>query len=330
MIVLTGGAGFIGANALEALNRAGESDVLVVDEVGTSEKWRHLIGQQFRDYTHKDHLWRWLEENRRVPITGVIHLGACTDTMETDFDYVIENNVGYSRRLWALCVEHQVPFVYASSAATYGDGSLGFSDNEKLLPTLRPLNPYGFSKHLFDLWVLSQEQTPPQWAGLKFFNVYGPHEEHKGRMASAAYHFYRQASQQSRIGLFKSHRPEFGNGEQVRDFVYVRDVVGVIMHVLGSRGLSGIYNVGTGRGRTFNDMASALFTALGRPPAVDHIDMPPGLREHYQYFTQADVAKLRRSGYTMPFTTLEDGVAAYVRFLEDTTLGQVPHISQRE
>jgi ADP-L-glycero-D-manno-heptose 6-epimerase len=325
MIVLTGGAGFIGANTLAALNARGRGDVLVVDDIGSSGQWRHLVGRSYLGYLHRDELWRWLAGEGPAgsipaPAAGdpgsldaVIHLGACSDTTEEDFDYLTVNNIRYSRRLWRLCARRGVPFVYASSAATYGDGSLGFSDDHELVPELEPLNAYGYSKHRFDLWALERaEEAPPAWYGLKFFNVYVPHEDHKGRMASVAHHAIGQARRKGRIRLFRSHRPDVEDGEQKRDFVWVGDAVETILNVLDRRPPSGLYNVGTGRARTFADMARAIFEALDRPPSIEYFDMPEDLRGRYQYFTEADVGKLKKAEAAPSWTSLEEGIARYV------------------
>lgn len=340
MIVLTGGAGFIGANTLAALNARGRDDVLVVDDVGSSGQWRHLVGRSYLGYLHRDELWTWLAGEGPAgtipgpstgdpdPLDSVIHLGACSDTTEEDFDFLTVNNVRYTRRLWNLCARRGVPFVYASSAATYGDGSLGFSDDHELVPELEPLNAYGYSKHRFDVWALERAEAarsggaadvsaetppaPPAWYGLKFFNVYGPHEDHKGRMASVAHHAIGQARREGRIRLFRSHRPDVEDGDQKRDFVWVGDAVETILNVLDRRPPSGIYNVGTGRARTFADMAHAIFDALDRSPSIEYFDMPEDLRGRYQYFTEADVGKLEEAGAAPAWTSLEEGIARYV------------------
>lgn len=247
MIVLTGAAGFIGANTLWGLNDAGVYEVLLVDDVGESRKWKHLVGCRFRDYVHKHDLWGWLEEHPDREIDAVIHLGACSDTTEEDFDYLVRNNVRYSQKLWGLCARHDVVFIYASSAATYAGEYSGFSDDHANVRELTPENRYGYSKHLFDLWVLNtQDPVPPSWAGLKFFNVYGPYEGHKGKMASVVRHAYDEIQSDGRVRLFESHREEIADGEQRRDFVYVGDAVEVILRLLDGDAPSGLYNVGTG------------------------------------------------------------------------------------
>jgi ADP-L-glycero-D-manno-heptose 6-epimerase len=315
MIILTGGAGFIGTNTLIGLNESGEEAIVVVDDIGTSPKWQHLVGRRFYNYVQKDRFWSWLEAHPSLTLRGVVHLGACTDTTERDFDYLIQNNVHYSQQLWRLCVERQVPFIYASSAATYGEGLQGFADEHDRLRDLQPVSAYGFSKHLFDLWAMQQKESPPRWAGLKFFNVYGSYEEHKGQMASMVYHGFRQVREKSYIRLFKSHRSEYKHGEQRRDFISVKDVVAIIHHFLYANTPSGVYNVGTGQARSFNDLATAVFAALGKPVKIEYMDMPEELRSQYQYFTRAAVDKLRNAGFGGAFTPLEEGVVEYVGFL---------------
>ena len=316
MLILTGGAGFIGTNMLIRLNQIGAENVLIVDNINTSPKWKNLVGQNFRDYLHKDALWDWLKTNPKTKIDSVIHLGACSNTTENDFDYLMQNNVRYSQKLWELCLERQIPFIYASSAATYGDGSKGFSDEQSLISGLLPVNAYGFSKHLFDLWVLQQIDTPPKWLGLKFFNVYGPYESYKNQMASVIYHGLPQVQNEGKLRLFKSYRQNCKDGEQKRDFIYVEDAIDVIQHMLSlHNSLSGIYNVGTGQATSFNQLAEELFAAVDKPVKVEYIDMPTGLSQNYQYFTQADIRKLKDSGFTKSFTSLRKRIFEYVEFL---------------
>ncbi len=317
MIILTGGAGFIGSNLLAALNRRHGDDILVVDNIAATEKWKNLVGKSFRQYVHKTRLWSWLEQNGAVTVEAIVHLGACTDTMESDFDYLAENNVTYSRKIWRFCTENRIPLVYASSAATYGDGRHGFSDDHDQTAAYEPINAYGYSKHLFDLWALKQSQTPPRWYGLKFFNVYGPCESHKGRMASVAGFAIPQALRSGRIRLFKSHRPGWADGGQKRDFIYVGDVVELILHFLHAAAPSGLYNGGTGTSRSFNDLARAIFTSLKLPERIDYFDMPESLRAGYQYVTEADVGKLAATGFTCGALSLEEGVEHYVTWLQD-------------
>ncbi len=315
MIILTGGAGFIGTNTLITLNRMGREDVLVVDNIAATDKWMNLVGMAFRQYIHKDRLWDWLAARPSAPLEAVIHLGACTDTMETDFDYLAENNLRYSQRLWRVCTQRQIPFVYASSAATYGNGTVGFSDDHSQTHRYRPINPYGFSKHLFDLWALKQSDAPPRWYGLKFFNVFGPYENHKGRMASVAHFAIPQALEKGVIRLFTSGRTDYGDGEQKRDFVFVEDVVGIAIHFLNNAAPSGIYNAGSGSAQTFNRLAAAIFGALQKPVNIEYFDMPESLHSSYQYFTQADMTKLVEAGCNFEPTSLEDGVQRYCDWL---------------
>jgi len=310
-IIVTGGAGFIGRNLLAALNERGERDILVVDHLGTSEKWRNLVGLDFEDYLDKDDFVSDVVSGGLPPAAAVFHLGACTSTTERNAGYLVENNYRYTRQLCEWCLNHDVRFIYASSAATYGDGGLGYSDSDDLLPRLRPLNIYGYSKHMFDLWALRCGLFD-RIVGLKYFNVYGPGEDHKGDMRSVVNKAYHQILETGEVRLFRSHRPEFKDGEQLRDFIYVKDAVAVTLWFYDRPDLSGLYNCGTGRARTWNDLARAVFDAMGREPNIRYIDMPEELREKYQYFTQADVSKLRRAGFTAPFTSLEEGVRDYV------------------
>ena len=311
MIILTGGAGFIGTNTLMALNQSGHDDIVVVDNIGDTQKWKNLVGRSFRHYNPKEQLWDWLARNQAQKLEAIIHLGACTDTMEHDFDYLTHNNIVYSQRLWQLCTERQVPFIYASSAATYGDGSRGFSDDHAKTAQYRPINPYGFSKHLFDLWALKQSAAPCRWYGLKFFNVYGPFENHKGRMASVPNFAIPQVLKTQKIRLFKSCRDPVADGEQKRDFVYVQDVVDIVIQLLDSSAASGLYNAGTGTARTFNSLAAAIFAALNQSQIIEYFDMPETLIDSYQYFTQADMHKLISTGYKFRPTSLENGIRLY-------------------
>ena len=315
MIILTGGAGFIGINTLDALIRSGRDDVLVVDNIGSTAKWQNLVGRSFRRYLHKQQLWEWLQGHKHDSVDAVIHLGACSDTMEYDFDYLNENNTHYSIKLWNYCTWSQIPYIYASSAATYGDGSLGFSDDHSRTPHYQPINPYGFSKHLFDLWALKQADTPPRWYGLKFFNVFGPHEHHKGRMASVASFAIPQARDTGTIRLFRSYRSDCRDGDQKRDFVYVEDAVNLVVNLLDSDTPSGLYNVGSGQASSFNRLAKAVFDALGIPARIEYFDMPDSLRDKYQYYTEAEMQKLISTGYRFQPTSLEEGVARYTEWL---------------
>jgi ADP-L-glycero-D-manno-heptose 6-epimerase len=315
MVILTGGAGFIGANLLRRLNRMGFTEILIVDNIAKSRKWANLVGCSFANYIHKDSLWQWLGENCGTRFEMVIHLGACTDTMEVDFEYLIKNNTTYSQRLWDFCYRQGIPFIYASSAATYGDGGEGFSDAHETVARYRPINGYGYSKHLFDLWALQQKNAPPRWYGLKFFNVYGPYENHKGKMASVAYHSLPQALNNGCIRLFKSYREGCPNGGQKRDFVYVEDVVRMILFLIKNPVPNGIYNCGSGEARTFNDLAGAIFGALNRYTKIEYFDMPETIRSSYQYFTEADMSKIQSAGYDYQPTPLDKGIQKYVQWM---------------
>ncbi len=312
MILLTGAAGFIGSALTAYLNEQGLTDIVLVDDFSNPLKRPNWIHKRYRYLVERHQLWDWLKAYAR-DLSAIFHIGARTDTFLQDETTFHELNLTYSQKLWMIAAEYQIPFYYASSAATYGDGAQGFSDDEKLLPTLNPLNPYARSKHQFDLWVISQTHTPPRWAGFKFFNVYGPNEYHKGAMSSVAYRGTLQILQENELRLFRSYRPDYKDGEQKRDFIYVKDVVQVLYFFLMRDTPSGIYNLGTGRAESFLTLGEALFRAMGRPPRIRFIDMPEAIREKYQYFTEADIRKLRSAGYTQPFHSLSEGVEAYVR-----------------
>jgi ADP-L-glycero-D-manno-heptose 6-epimerase len=315
MILVTGGAGFIGSNVVAGLNDAGRSDVVVNDSLGSDGKWRNLQKRRLADLVPPADLFRWLDGRT---LDAVIHLGAISDTTATDGDLVVATNFRLSLRLLDWCTATGTRFIYASSAATYGDGARGFADDwsPEALKQLRPLNLYGWSKHLFDLAVVERfarnERLPPQWVGLKFFNVFGPNEYHKGAMASLIARVFDAAKAGRTVRLFKSHRPDVADGDPRRDFIYVDDAVAVIQWLMGSPSVSGIFNVGTGTARSFRELILAMFDALGRKPAIEYVDMPPEIRDQYQYFTQAEVANLRRAGYNAGFTPLEEAVARYV------------------
>jgi ADP-L-glycero-D-manno-heptose 6-epimerase len=315
MLLVTGGAGFIGSNLVAGLNEAGRADVVVADTLGCDEKWRNLQKRQLADVVPPAELMRWLEGRK---LDALIHLGANSDTTATDADAVIAANFRTSLALLDWCTRSRTPFLYASSAATYGDGSAGFEDNWSVdaLKRLAPLNLYGWSKHLFDQAVaersVKRQDLPPQWVGLKFFNVFGPNEYHKGRMMSVVATAFDDAHAGRSVRLFKSHKPGIADGEQRRDFVSVDDAVAVVRWLLETPSVSGIYNVGTGTARTFRDLAFALFRALRREPAIEYVDMPAPIRDRYQYFTQATVENLRKAGYNAGFTPLEQAVERYV------------------
>jgi ADP-L-glycero-D-manno-heptose 6-epimerase len=320
MLLVTGGAGFIGSNVVAALNEAGRSDIVVNDALGAEEKWRNLGKRQVADVVAPADLMSWLDGRK---LDAVIHMGAISDTTATDADLVMENNFRTSLRLLDWCTAARVPFIYASSAATYGNGAEGFNDDwtPQALQKLKPMNLYGWSKQLFDQAVAERfaknEKLPPQWAGLKFFNVFGPNEYHKGEMMSLVAKRFDDAKNGRTVRLFKSHREGIGDGEQRRDFIYVDDAVAVVRWLMQTPRVSGIFNVGTGKARTFRDLISALFRALGREPKIEYVDMPDNIRGQYQYFTQASVTNLLRAGYNGGFTSLEDGVSRYVtRYLD--------------
>ena len=311
MIIVTGAAGFIGSCLVSKLNDLGQTNLVLVDDFSNSEKNKNLAGKQFSAQVERNIFVDWLKENASI-ISEVYHIGARTDTTEFDVEIFDELNLNYSKALWKICTEHKIPFLYASSAATYGMGEFGFDDNHEIVEQLLPLNPYGDSKNDFDIWALQQDKKPPFWAGLKFFNVYGPNEYHKGRMASVILHAFNQIKLTGKVKLFKSHNPDFNDGEQLRDFVYVMDVANVIMFLMETKPKSGLYNLGTGNARTFIDLAISTFKAMDIKPDIDFIDTPEDIRDKYQYFTEANMTKLRAAGYDKPFSTLEEGVQDYV------------------
>jgi ADP-L-glycero-D-manno-heptose 6-epimerase len=320
-ILLTGAAGFIGSYMLGYLNKQGYTDILIVDDFSERVKEPNYKTKTFSERIEREQLFEWLTSNN-PNISFVLHLGARTDT--TEFDYAIHErlNVVYSKRVWDYCVEKGIPLIYASSAATYGSGELGYKDDHALAEKLKPLNPYGVSKNEFDKWAIQQTATPSFWAGLKFFNVYGPNEYHKERMASVVLHAFNQIQTTGKVKLFRSHRPEFKDGEQLRDFIYVEDLARVMLWMMeevsaGSKKISnGLYNLGTGRARTFIDLVTPIFHALSKTPQIEFIDTPEDIRNTYQYFTEAEMGKLRSAGYTKEFYSVEEGVTEYTsRFL---------------
>lgn len=315
MLLVTGGAGFIGSNVVADLNAAGRTDIVVADSLGSAGKWRNLGGCQLADFVAPADLCRWLDGRK---LDAVVHLGAISATTAIDGDELIETNFRLSLRLLDWCAGAQTPFIYASSAATYGDGSAGFADACSLaaLKKLKPTNLYGWSKHLFDLAVVARaerkEALPPQWVGLKFFNVYGPNEYHKGDMMSLVAKRFADAKAGKPVRLFKSHRAGIADGEQKRDFIYVDDAVAVVRWLLQRPAVSGLFNVGTGKARSFRDLVTAMFAALGRAPAIEYVDMPVSIRDGYQYYTQAETGNLRRAGFDAPALALEEAVRRYV------------------
>ena len=311
-ILLTGAAGFIGSYLLGNLNRKGYGQIIIADDFSRADKEVNYSSKKFIARVEREELFDWLvKENSAIDF--VFHLGARTDT--TEFDYAVHEklNVEYSKKIWNYCTERNIPLVYASSAATYGSGELGYKDSHEIVGQLKPLNPYGVSKNEFDKWALAQNTCPPHWAGLKFFNVYGPNEYHKGRMASVIFHSFNQIRATGKVKLFKSHRPDFADGQQLRDFIYVEDVAKVCCWLMDNTVASGLYNLGTGKARSFEDLVKATFAGMDKEPVIEYIDMPEDIRDKYQYFTEADMTKLISAGYDAPFFSLEKGVVDYVR-----------------
>lgn len=319
MIAITGAAGFIGSNVIDALNNYGRQDLVLVDDFSKTEKKTNYEDKRFHSLVDRKAFLNHLEETHES-FDLVIHLGARTDTTEFNYEVFQELNVDYTIKLWEICTKHQIPLIYASSAATYGMGELGYDDRHDIVPLLKPLNPYGKSKNEIDKYILNQKDKPPFWAGLKFFNVYGPNEFHKGKMASVILHAYRQIKETGKVKLFRSHNPNYQDGQQLRDFVYVKDVAKVILWLMRNQPQSGLYNVGTGKARSFYDLADNTFKALGTETNIEYIDTPLNIRDKYQYFTEANITKLREAGYKEPFTSLEDGVREYVSFLQGSQL----------
>jgi len=318
-IIVTGAAGFIGRNVVAELNARGEDQLILVDELGKDERWKNLVGLKYEDIVSPEDFLGLLEQHAYADARAVIHLGACSATTEKDADYLLRNNYQYTRVLCNWAQEHGARFVYASSAATYGDGSQGYDDTDAATPTLRPLNMYGYSKHIFDLWALKHrlfdDGEGGNIVGLKYFNVYGPHEDHKGDMRSVVVKSFEQIRETGEVKLFKSYRPQYKDGEQMRDFIYVKDAVDVTLHfALQDAGApGGLFNCGTGKARTWLDLTRAVFAAMGREPKIEFIEMPKELQGKYQYLTEAKTEKLRAAGYTRAFTSLENGVRDYVQ-----------------
>lgn len=309
-ILITGAAGFIASCMAHFLNRMGYDNLYLVDDFSQVRKLANHQDIRCLARIERSNLFTFLEQ--KVHIDYILHLGARTDTTEMDYRIHEELNLIYSKQIWTYCVRNQIPLIYASSAATYGNGELGYEDNHDLPKQLKPLNPYGISKNEFDIWALSQDSFPPAWQGLKFFNVYGPNEYHKGRMASVIFHAFNQIKSNGSLKLFKSHHPDYIDGGQMRDFVYVKDVVQVMYWLMTNHAPSGLYNLGTGKAETFNELAHSLFEALELPSHIEYIDTPIDIRDKYQYYTQANMAKLRMAGYEQPFYTLKEGIKDYV------------------
>ena len=312
MIVVTGAAGFIGSYLIKRLNEENFNAIVAVDQFDDPIKNKNLEGLRLQEKVDITEFIPWLDKQFEL-VEFIFHIGAITDTSEFDTERLRIFNTQYTKNIWSRCVSHQIPLVYASSAATYGLGEIGYDDDESIIPKLKPLNPYGQSKQDFDVWALKQKEKPLFWAGLKFFNVYGPNEYHKGRMASVIWHAFNQIQKSGKMKLFRSHNPAYKDGEQMRDFVYVKDVVDVCSFFMHQRKHSGIYNLGSGKARTFLDLTRAVFKALNKPENIEFIDTPIDIRDKYQYFTEARMEKLRKIGYTKPFHSLEEGTTDYVQ-----------------
>jgi ADP-L-glycero-D-manno-heptose 6-epimerase len=312
MIIVTGAAGFIGSCLIKKLNEENFNAIIAVDEFDNAEKNKNLIGAKIQQKVDRNIFFNWLDQNNEL-VEFIFHIGARTDTTEFDTHIFDTLNLNYTKEIWKRCVQYQLPLVYASSAATYGLGELGYNDDEKVIPKLKPLNPYGQSKQDFDVWALGQKEKPFFWAGLKFFNVYGPNEYHKGRMASVIWHAFNQIKLTNEMKLFRSHNPEYKDGEQMRDFVYVKDVLNVCTFFLHHRKNSGIYNLGSGKACTFLDLTKSVFRALNKREVIHFIDTPADIKNKYQYFTEAKMEKLKSIGYTKPFHSLEEGTEDYVK-----------------
>ncbi len=312
MIVVTGAAGFIGSCLISKLNEENFNYIIAVDKFDNETKNKNLSGKKLQGKIDRDDFFDWLDSNHEL-VEFIFHLGARTDTAEFDMDILEKLNTSYSKEIWKRCVSYQIPLIYASSAATYGLGENGYEDDESKIENLVPLNPYGVSKNNFDIWALHQEEKPFYWAGLKFFNVYGPNEYHKGRMASVIFHAFNQINETQAMKLFRSHHANYKDGEQMRDFVYVKDVINVCYWLMHHRKNSGIYNLGSGTARTFLDLTNAVFDALNVSKNISFIDTPTDIRDKYQYFTEATMHKLSAIGYPTPFTPLEAGIEDYVK-----------------
>ena len=311
MIVVTGAAGFIGSVLVGKLNSIGMENILMVDDFSNEQKEVNWSTKKYSDKMDRAVFLDWFKANASQ-VSFVFHIGARTDTTEFNKEIFDELNVNYTKAIWNTCTQNNIPLVYASSAATYGGGEQGYADNHSAISSLHPLNPYGWSKQEFDIWALQQTNTPTQWQGLKFFNVYGPNEYHKARMASVIFHAFHQINNTGKVKLFRSHRPDFKDGWQLRDFIYVKDLVNVCVFLMQNKVQSGIYNLGTGQARSFYDLADSTFKAMDKQTEIEYVDIPADIRDKYQYFTEADMSKLIAQGYTTPFTSLEEGVRDYV------------------
>ena len=312
MIVVTGGAGFIGSAIVWELNRRGEKEIVIVDELGTDEKWKNLVGLQFEDIVNKHKFIDSINKGTFINADAIIHMGANSSTTEKDADHLFNNNYLYTKTLAEFCLTNNIRFIYASSAATYGDGVLGFNDDESKCDTLRPLNMYGYSKSLFDIWAVNHDVIN-KIVGLKYFNVFGPNEYHKGDMRSVVHKAFEQVRDTGKVKLFKSRNPKYKDGEQMRDFIYVKDTVNMTLHFLNNKNINGLFNIGSGQARTWNDLVTALFSAMEKPVNIEYINLPDHLADKYQYFTEANLSKLKSAGYKKEITSLENGINDYVK-----------------
>jgi len=312
MIVVTGGAGFIGSAIVWDLNRRGEKEIVIVDELGTDEKWKNLVGLQFEDFVNKQKFIDSINMGTFINADAIIHMGANSSTTEKDADHLFNNNYLYTKTLAEFCLKNNIRFIYASSAATYGDGSLGFNDDESKCDTLRPLNMYGYSKSMFDIWAVNQDVFN-KIVGLKYFNVFGPNEYHKGDMRSVVHKAFEQVRDKGKVKLFKSRNPKYKDGEQMRDFIYVKDAVNMTLCFLDNKKINGLFNIGNGKARTWNDLVTALFKAMEKPVNIEYIDLPDHLVDKYQYFTEANLSKLKSAGYKREVDSLESGINDYVK-----------------
>lgn len=317
VIAITGAAGFIGSYLCGYLNSLGYEHLILIDDFSKIDKAANLVGKKYIRQIDRD---KFISVASTLNIKYIFHLGARTDTTEMDYSVHKTLNLDYTKAIWEFCALNHIPLVYASSAATYGNGEYGYSDNHEIVKKLQPLNPYGRSKNEFDIWALNQELAPPFWAGVKFFNVYGPNEYHKGRMASVIFHAYNQIKQTGSVKLFRSHNAAYKDGEQLRDFIYVADVAGICTWLMEKQPESGLYNVGTGKARPFKDLVTAIFNTLNLPARIEYIDTPKDIRDKYQYFTEADMGKLQHAGYTQKFYSLEDGIDVYLKQFLDKQL----------
>ena len=323
MIVITGAAGFIGSALVWRLNQLGKNKIIIVDELGKDEKWKNLISLDYEDFINKDVFIEKIQTGLDFKVDTIIHMGANSSTTEKDADHLMENNFEYTKKLALYSINKDIRFIYASSAATYGDGSLGFDDKDEICKTLRPLNMYGYSKNLFDIWALKKNMLD-KIVGIKYFNVFGPNEFHKGDMRSVVHKAFEQIRDTGKVRLFKSRHKDYKDGEQKRDFVYIKDAVDMTLFFMDNKGKNGLYNVGSGKARTWNDLVTALFNAVGKPVNIEYIDLPDHLSDKYQYFTEANLDKIKKAGYTTQISSLEDGVTDYVKnyLVPDKYLGR--------